>query len=87
MKEYDHALDALRYLICKLDARKMARMRKRGRAEEELPDQRQKPSIFESILGAAERPEGRGRSSGSNPTIWHGLLELSDSLGRYLSAP
>jgi hypothetical protein len=38
MKEYDHALDALRYLICKLDARKMAQMRKRGRAEEELPD-------------------------------------------------
>jgi hypothetical protein len=33
VKEYDHALDALRYLISKIDARRMAKIRKTPRAE------------------------------------------------------
>jgi hypothetical protein len=37
--EYDHALDALRYLICKLDRNKMARIKKGEPASgEDLPD-------------------------------------------------
>ena len=36
--EYDHAMDALRYLVSKLDAGKMARFKKGGPATEELGD-------------------------------------------------
>jgi hypothetical protein len=38
IKEYDHAMDALRYLISKLDSGKMARFKKGGAPPEELPD-------------------------------------------------
>jgi hypothetical protein len=38
MKEYDHAMDALRYLVSKLDAGKMARFKKGGPPPEELAD-------------------------------------------------
>ena len=37
VKEHDHALDALRYLVSKLDDKKMARMR-RGKVVERLLD-------------------------------------------------
>src|SRR5437016_1098280 len=38
LKEYDHAMDALRYLVSKLDAGKMARFKKGGAPAEELGD-------------------------------------------------
>ena len=38
LKEYDHAMDALRYLVSKLDAGKMARFKKGGPPPAELPD-------------------------------------------------
>jgi hypothetical protein len=38
MGDYDHAMDALRYLISKLDWGKMARLKKGGPPPEELPD-------------------------------------------------
>jgi len=36
--EYDHAMDALRYLVSKLDAGKMARLKKSRPAQEEMGD-------------------------------------------------
>jgi len=36
--EYDHAMDALRYLVSKVDAGKMARFKKGGPAPEEMGD-------------------------------------------------
>src|SRR5207248_11801356 len=34
VKEHDHALDALRYLVSRIDARRLARIRRAGRSEE-----------------------------------------------------
>jgi len=46
VKEYDHALDAVRYLISKLDAGKVARMKKHGPVPQE-PGDSQAPEVAE----------------------------------------
>jgi hypothetical protein len=54
LKEHDHAMDALRYLVSQIDARYLARYRKTGTAAGLVPD-----SLRSSHAGttpAGERP-------------------------------
>jgi hypothetical protein len=67
LKEHDHALDALRYLISKLDWKKMARMR-RG----ELPEDAPAPAVPDAPGGtpAAPQPKPRKWLSIYNEALW-----------------
>ena len=67
LKEHDHALDALRYLISKLDWKKMARMR-RGQALEDAPP----PGAPDGTGGtpAAAQPKPRKWLSIYNEALW-----------------
>jgi Terminase RNaseH-like domain/Helicase len=67
LKEHDHALDALRYLISKLDWKKMARMR-RGEPPEDAPP----PGAPDAAGGtpAAPQPKPRKWLSLYNEALW-----------------
>ena len=67
LKEHDHALDALRYLISKLDWKKMARMR-RGQPLEDAPP----PGAPDGTGGtsAAPQPKPRKWLSIYNEALW-----------------
>jgi hypothetical protein len=63
-KEYDHALDALRYLVSTVDVRRMARIRKQTLADEN-PDSQEPPMAPED-----QRPERRKWLSIHNEALW-----------------
>jgi Helicase len=67
LKEHDHALDALRYLISKLDWKKMARMR-RGQPLEDAPP----PGAPDAAGGAPAAPQPKPRKwlSIYNEALW-----------------
>jgi Terminase RNaseH-like domain len=74
VKEHDHALDALRYLISKLDWKKMVRMRK-GEALEDAPPgpEAEPPAEPTQGVSLADQPAGPKRRpwlSLRNEALW-----------------
>jgi hypothetical protein len=71
LKEHDHAMDALRYLVSELDARWLARYRRTGAASGLVPDSLQ-PSIRGDVPASepAAKPKRRPWLSIYNEALW-----------------
>jgi hypothetical protein len=69
VKEHDHALDALRYLVSRIDARRLARLKGRPRAEEAPAE----PSAPAAPDKPGARPSPRPWLRLDNEALWHPL--------------
>ena len=67
LKEHDHALDALRYLISKLDWRKMARLRK---GEPVVPPPVLPPTVGSQAVQPPPAPKPRKWLRYDNEALW-----------------
>jgi hypothetical protein len=65
LKEHDHAMDALRYLISRIDARQMARIRNRPASSSAAPESK-------ASAEAPAKPPPRKWLSLYNESLWTG---------------